>query len=83
MTGGIGFSRDGNNTLKKNRSLLNTRKSNEENPYWGAKKQTRRKSVRFSELQKWKKIRVSFVGKRSASIFGIIGIVALLIILFL
>ncbi len=83
MTGGIGFSRDGNNTLKKNKSLLGSRKTNAENPYWGTKKYGKRSAGNFSELSNWKQFRAAKIRKRTIFIFAMLSLLASLIWLFL
>ncbi len=79
MTGGIGFSRDGKNTLKRNRDILNPRKRNAQNPYWGKQKISKNLASNFSELINWKRHRVSIIKKRSVFIFIGLGFIALLI----
>lgn len=79
MTGGVGFSRDGNNTLKRNRDILNPRKRNAQNPYWANNKVTRKVAGNFSELVRWKTHRVLLIKKRRVVIFAMVGIIVILL----
>jgi len=56
MTGGIGFSRQGSDSFKQNRSLRNKRKSMNDNPYSSQKKMDIKNRGKFDlkELQSFR-----------------------------
>jgi len=81
MTGGIGFSRDSSNAQKKNRGLLGLRKTNAENPYWGAKNHGRKGLGSFTELKQWKQFRASKLRSRTIMIFVMLSLLTILVFL--
>ena len=71
MTGGVGFSRQGKESFKNNRKLLNKRTSMKDNPYVAtnhAKRET--VPVNSPELQEWRDKKQKREKKLRIIIFG-------------
>lgn len=54
MTGGIGFSRQGSDSFKQNRTLRNKRKTMNENPYSVNKRRADRGNFNLKEVQNYR-----------------------------
>lgn len=54
MTGGAGFSSTGRDSFKQNRTMLNRRGTQKENPYSAEYKTGRESNTNFQELIDWK-----------------------------
>jgi hypothetical protein len=82
MTGGIGFSRQGSDSFKSNRSLLGKRRFMKDSPYYGNKKIDRNKIQNFEELKKWKIKSDAQHKKQKIIIYSIIGILIVSVLIF-
>jgi hypothetical protein len=83
MTGGIGFTRDGNNSLKRNKAIRTPRKSNALNPYWGFKKSGKKLIDNYKELVLWKLKKKEFSKNKSILITALIVIIVCFLLYFM
>ena len=83
MTGGIGFSRQGQDSFRKNRELLKKRGSMKDNPYSATNKTNRLDAANYEELIDYKRTKSKKEFKRTIVIWALIFLTVFLSILIL